>query len=30
MKALVISERSEIIDFVTPRLKELGFDIIHL
>lgn len=29
MKALVISERSEIIDFVTPRLKELGFDIIH-
>lgn len=29
MKALVISERSEIVDFVTPRLKELGFDIIH-
>ena len=29
MKALVISERSEIIDFVTPRLEEMGFDIIH-
>lgn len=29
MKALVISERAEIIDFVTPRLKEIGFDIIH-
>ena len=29
MKALVISERQEIIDFVTPRLKEIGFDIIH-
>ena len=29
MKALVISERSEIIDFVTPLLKEKGFDLIH-
>lgn len=29
MKALVISDRSEIIDFVTPLLKEKGFDLIH-
>ena len=29
MKALVISERPEIIDFVTPLLKDKGFDIIH-
>ena len=29
MKALVISDRSEIIDFVTPLLKNNGFDLIH-
>ena len=29
MKALVISERPEIIDFVSPLLKDKGFDIIH-
>ena len=29
MKALVISDRQEIIDFVTPLLKENGFDLIH-
>ncbi len=29
MKALVISDRQEIIDFVTPLLKEKGFDLIH-
>ena len=29
MKALVISDRSEIIDFVTPLLKDKGFDLIH-
>ncbi len=29
MKALVISDRQEIIDFVAPLLKEKGFDIIH-
>ena len=29
MKALVISDRTEIIDFVTPLLKEKGFDLIH-
>ena len=29
MKALVISDRPEIIDFVTPLLKDQGFDLIH-
>ena len=29
MKALLISDRSEIIDFVTPLLKANGFDLIH-
>ena len=29
MKALVISDRQEIIEFVTPLLKNKGFDIIH-
>ena len=29
MKALVISDRPEIIDYVCPRLKEKGFDLIH-
>ena len=29
MKALVISDRQEIIDFVTPLLKDKGFDLIH-
>ena len=29
MKALVISDRSEIIDYVTPLLKDKGFDLIH-
>ena len=29
MKALVISERPEIIDFVTPLLKDKGYDLIH-
>ena len=29
MKALVISDRAEIIDFVTPLLKKKSFDIIH-
>ncbi len=29
MKALVISDRSEIIDFVTPLLKDKGYDLIH-
>ena len=29
MKALVISDRPEIIDYVFPRLKEKGFDLIH-
>ncbi len=29
MKALVISDRPEIIDCVCPRLKEKGFDLIH-
>ena len=29
MKALVISDRAEIIDFVTPILKDKGFDLIH-
>ncbi len=29
MKALVISDRKDIIDFVSPRLKENGFDLIH-
>lgn len=29
MKALVISDRQEIINFVTPLLKAKGFDIIH-
>ena len=29
MKALVISDRPEIINFVTPLLKEKGFDLIH-
>jgi len=29
MKALVISDRTEINDYVTPLLKEKGFDIIH-
>ncbi len=29
MKALVISDRPEIIDFVTPLLKEKSFDLIH-
>lgn len=29
MKALVISDRKEIIDFVTPLLKNKGFDLIH-
>ena len=29
MKALVISDRAEINDYVTPLLKEKGFDIIH-
>ena len=29
MKALVISDRPEIIDFVTPLLKDKGFDLIH-
>ena len=29
MKALVISDRQEIIDYVTPLLKEKGFDLIH-
>ena len=29
MKALVISDREEIINHVTPLLKEKGFDLIH-
>ena len=29
MKALLISDRKEIIDFVTPLLKKNGFDMIH-
>lgn len=29
MKALVISDRQEIIDFVSPLLKAKGFDLIH-
>ena len=29
MKALVISDRKEIIDFVTPKIKARGFDLIH-
>lgn len=29
MKALVISDRAEIIEFVTPLLKNKGFDLIH-
>lgn len=29
MKALLISDRKEIIDFVTPLLKEKNFDLIH-
>ena len=29
MKALVISDRKEIIDFVSPLLKNSGFDLIH-
>lgn len=29
MKALVISDRQEIIDYVNPLLKEKGFDLIH-
>ena len=29
MKALVISDRPEIINYVCPRLKEKGFDLIH-
>ncbi len=29
MKALLISDRKEIIDFVTPLLKNKGFDLIH-
>lgn len=29
MKALVISDRTEIFEYVTPLLKEKGFDIIH-
>ncbi len=29
MKALLISDRNEIIDFTTPLLKKNGFDIIH-
>ncbi len=29
MKALLISDRPEIIDFVTPLLKDNGFDLIH-
>ncbi len=29
MKALVISDRQEIIDFVLPLLKDKGYDIIH-
>ena len=29
MKALVISDRKEIIDFVSPLLKNKGFDLIH-
>ena len=29
MKALVISDRPEIIDYVCPHLKEKGFDLIH-
>ena len=29
MKALVISDRPEIIEYVTPLLKEKGFDLIH-
>ena len=29
MKALIISDRQEIIDYVTPLLKEKGFDLIH-
>ena len=29
MKALLISDRSEIIDFVTPLLKAKSFDLIH-
>ena len=29
MKALLISDQNEIIDFATPLLKEKGFDIIH-
>ena len=29
MKALVISDRPEITDFVSPLLKEKGFDLIH-
>ena len=29
MKALVISDRKEIIDYVSPFLKDKGFDLIH-
>ncbi|SFI55579.1 hypothetical protein SAMN04487775_102356 [Treponema bryantii] len=29
MKALLISDRKEIIDFVAPLLKQKGFDLIH-
>lgn len=29
MKALVISDRQEIIDYVTPLVKQKGFDLIH-
>ena len=29
MKALIISDRQEIIESVTPILKQNGFDIIH-
>jgi len=29
MKALLISDREEIINYVTPLLKEKGFDLIH-
>ena len=29
MKALVISDRHEIIDYVTPLVKQKGFDLIH-
>lgn len=29
MKALLISDRKEIIDFVTPKIKARGFDLIH-